>query len=127
MDTSCCRLVVGIAFFNHRLHKMSLKSYQKHNQVFDVSNQPSRLFDEPCFIRLIDGAIYDIIEDEIIQYYSTRETTAPLFVLGLNLDLYPHPLIVDVVKTGTDASMRVYKKVRRRAKRLLESNIKETV
>jgi hypothetical protein len=127
MDTIYCRPSVGIAFFNNRLHEMASKSYRKHNQVLDASKQPARLFDEPCFIRLIDGAIYEIIKEQIVEHYSTCETTAPLFVLGIDLDLFPHPLIIDVMKVGAGASMRLYKKYRRKAKALLKTTIKETV
>lgn len=113
---------IVISISNARQRNMMVKSFSRHNQVFDLYNEPTflqKMLDVPCYIRFFDYGTYLTIEDEIIKQYLNNDitTTPPLIVYGLDMKLYSHPLITDAIKVGADYCLQLYRRTRRRAKK----------
>jgi len=113
---------VVISFFNQQQRNLMVKSFSRHNQVFDAFNEHTvlqNILAMPCYIRFVDYETYLTIEDVIIEQYQhcNIESTPPLMVYGLAMEIFDHPLIIDPIKVGSDYCLKLYRKVRRRAKR----------
>jgi len=95
----------------------------RHNHVFDAYSKtimPSTiLLDVPCFFRFVDYQTYEANAECIIEHYQDCDLkrTPPLLVYGLDMELFPHPLILDAIKADSDYCLKLYRNARRRARR----------
>lgn len=118
-----CYDTVAVAFQDERLRSMMIKSLSLHNHVFDPYEespiQASTILDIPCFIHFLDFETYQANAERIVTYYQNCDVTktSPMIVYGLNIKLYDHPLIINALTMGADYCRRLYRNIRRKAKR----------
>lgn len=102
------------------LRGIAVNGFEKHNAVFDFYKEPSCVLDllsVPCFLRVIDVATYQLIEQDIVNLYSSSTPQAPMLVYGtMSEEPIRLPTILFLPAASAYECKHLYDRARRRAK-----------